>query len=394
MRRLFGFSFALLMLLGCLGGIAWNTGRAAAAPSTWSVVSSPSQNLGDDYLFNYLKGVSCTGPSSCMAVGYYYNLGEQTLIESWNGSSWNIVGGPDETGDDNYLEGVSCFGTSFCVAVGYYYNSDSGNEALIETWNGSSWSITPAANLAVGNSLFAVSCTNQSSCMAVGNEGGGPGGAGATLTEQWNGIAWSVDPSPTPGMGTSSVPPELDGVTCTSAAKCTSVGWTFNKHHQTTLIESWNGTKWRVISSPSPGTQDQLFGVSCPKSNSCKAVGYYYDGSDQTLVESLTGTVWSIDESPNRHKEDELAAVSCTSNSDCVAVGSIEGSRLRPVIESWSGDTWSIAPSPKPEGNGPYPSQLYGVACSAFASCVAVGYVAPDTPPAQGINQTLVELGS
>ena len=61
-----------------------------------------------------------------------------------------------------------------------------------------------------------------------------------------------------------------------------------------TLVESWNGTAWSVVASPSPSVAF-LYGVSCPSARSCKAVGEYANnsGAVRTLVESWNGTAWS-----------------------------------------------------------------------------------------------------
>jgi hypothetical protein len=79
--------------------------------------------------------VSCSGPSACIAVGLYdtpepypqIRTAYQTLIESWNGSAWSIVPSPNAS-QINLLLGVSCSSSSTCTAVGYYGSS----QTLIE----------------------------------------------------------------------------------------------------------------------------------------------------------------------------------------------------------------------------------------------------------------------
>ena len=88
-----------------------------------------------------------------------------------------------------------------------------------------------------------------------------PAGA-ATLT-------WRVVPSPNPGS-TFNV---LTAVSCVSPGACTAVGKYNNPGVELTLIESWNGTKWTVTNSPSPGTRDLLSGVSCASAATCTAAG-------------------------------------------------------------------------------------------------------------------------
>ena len=102
-------------------------GPLEAAASTWSIVSSPNSGTGNNYLF----GVSCLTSSSCTAVGSY-NGGAQVLIESWNGTSWSIV--PSPSSGISSLHGVACVSSSFCTAVGGYQNNFTGQgQTLIES---------------------------------------------------------------------------------------------------------------------------------------------------------------------------------------------------------------------------------------------------------------------
>ena len=59
--------------------------------TTWTLVPTPAlANTGAG-----LNGVSCTSPSSCMAVGEFTGIGnEMTLAEAWNGTSWSVVKTP------------------------------------------------------------------------------------------------------------------------------------------------------------------------------------------------------------------------------------------------------------------------------------------------------------
>ena len=62
---------------------------------------------------NELNVVSCSGPSACVAVGVSstpepnppFRTAYQTLIESWNGSAWSIVPSPNTSPtQDNLLK--------------------------------------------------------------------------------------------------------------------------------------------------------------------------------------------------------------------------------------------------------------------------------------------------
>jgi hypothetical protein len=77
-------------------------------------------------------------------------------------------------------------------------------------------------------------------------------------------------------------------VSCTSPTACTAVGFYGTSGGVSrTLVESWNGTSWSRLSSPSTGTHDNVFyGVACNAPSSCKAVGYYLTSSNRkrTLI--------------------------------------------------------------------------------------------------------------
>ena len=124
-RRVFRVGGAAILLLsGLVVGVLSSSPTASASGSVWSIVPSPNTSPTQ---INQLNAVSCSGPSACVAVGIYatpeanppYNTPPQTLIESWNGSAWSIVPSPDTSSTlDNALSAVSCSNPSACVAVG------------------------------------------------------------------------------------------------------------------------------------------------------------------------------------------------------------------------------------------------------------------------------------
>jgi hypothetical protein len=123
-----------------------------------------------------LFGVSCISADACTAVGYYVIARGglfKTLIESWNGTHWSVVPSPNpgtrRNGNANFLDGVSCVSADACTAVGYYEDIEGDTLNLIESWNGTIWSVVPSPSRgAGGNSLDAVSCASAGTCMAVG----------------------------------------------------------------------------------------------------------------------------------------------------------------------------------------------------------------------------------
>jgi hypothetical protein len=72
-----------------------------------------------------------------------------------------------------------------------------------------------------------------------------PGEPLRTLIERWNGTKWTVVPSPTPGSGSN-----LNAAAVASADSVWAVGQLSENYVGRTLIERWNGTAWNQVSSP------------------------------------------------------------------------------------------------------------------------------------------------
>ncbi len=355
---------------------AWNG-------ASWSIVPSPNQGSGNDFL----ASVSCASVTACTASGYYLPAGhpEQTLVESWNGTSWSIVSSPNEVTSSG-LSGVSCMSRSACMAVGDYNTSGSANTTLAESWNGASWTIVPSPDHPIDDdALNAVSCISATSCTAVGSFVFTGSGAKHPLIESWNGTRWTTVPSTNDGTGAT-----LDGVSCVSSNSCTAVGDYYNGTNDLTLVESWNGSAWSIVPSPNMANSSNfLNGVSCLSATSCMATGVYTaigTGTYSTLTELWNGTSWSIVPSPNEGtRSNILGGVSCDTSSSCTAVGvSDNGSNYVTLVESWNGASWSIVPSPNVASSNSF---LTGVSCPSASACTAVGY------SGDGIStsQTLIE---
>lgn len=286
-------------------------------------------------------------------------------------------------GLDGWLDGVDCVTETRCVAVGNESISGGGSaNALVETWNGKSWShvIAPAAAGIPGDWLFSVSCATVGSCVAVGYYFDlKDGAAAAMLIETLAHGAWSVSPAPPPGDGI--VDSFLDGVSCTSPTSCVAVGFTLSaKFVPRPLIVTLANGSWSIMPSPSLGpSAGGLQSVTCLKRNSCVAVGYRAasGSTDGTLVESLSGGKWGITPSsgagPTSPVHVGLNDVSCLAAGSCVAVGRLKGPV--PTIEVQSNQGWPIMKSPDPNRND-VATGLSGVSCTDTTSCVAVGDLA------------------
>jgi len=315
--------------------------------SSWSIVPSPnpagSTNAG-------LDGVSCVSTSDCLAVGFSGGQSGPTvpLAEIWNGSTWSITPLPGAWSGLNILKGISCSGPTACVAVGARATGPTQNgitptSTLAEFWNGSSWSLLASVNPpGVATSSFSgVSCSGSNACIAVGSAGSVNGSSTQTLTELWNGASWSIVSSP----NVFSYPSSLSGVSCSSTAACTAVGDWSSSSYAKTLVETWNGTRWSIVSSPNAGPPGDaanfLSGVTCVGPTFCTAVGSVEAGGSAfdipySLIETWNGTSWVV--ATPQDLSSPLLGTACTAVMICTAVGgeaSPDGSKFSTVVVTY-----------------------------------------------------------
>jgi hypothetical protein len=348
--------------------------------TSWTIVATPAFAAGSG---GGLSGVMCESASSCFAVGAAGPTLQDNniLAEHWDGTSWTIVASPVPAGAySSDLAGIDCPSATRCLAVGTALSS-----ALLELWNGTSWSIAPAPTGTTQSTLAQVACTSTTSCFAVGQYFNGS--ATRTLVARWNGTSWATMGSANPpGAGESG----LLGIACPTATSCVAVGYTGPISARTTLVERWNGTSWAIDTSPNPtgATESVLAGVACPTATSCYAVGHAGTSSGGTmLIEHWDGTNWSIQASPGPAGalRSLLSGVTCASDMSCFAVGAYStSSTAKTLVERWNGSTWSAATSANPAG-ATAPS-LNGVSCASSTSCFAVGNALTGT-----VTKTLVE---
>jgi hypothetical protein len=160
----------------------------------WTLQRSPNAVYGSS-----LSGVSCTAANACTAVGSYQPDPEYqrfaTLAEAWNGKKWSAEVPPNPPGRTaSSLSGISCTAANACVAVGTYYHSSAGYVTLVDAWNGTSWEVKRAPT-EIG-ALYGVSCASAKACAAVGSYANSKELPDGTLAEIWNGTKWTIEPTP------------------------------------------------------------------------------------------------------------------------------------------------------------------------------------------------------
>jgi erythromycin esterase-like protein len=289
--------------------------------------------------------------------------------------NWTGAQPPNPGGRSNTLDSVAI--ESACDAWAVGSQTGGGIDAtLTEHWNGSAWTVVPSPALGPASQLRGVRGTSASDVWAVGSYFDDTANMRKTLILHWDGHAWTQVTSPSPG-GTDN---ELFGVRAVSGTDAWAVGYDVTSGStDQTLILHWDGTAWTQVASPSPGTAGTVLeAVAATSSTDAWAVGSSFTAdTEKTLTLHWNGHKWAQVASPNRGTDDELFAVRGTSSSDTWAVGvSVIGGVDQTLALHWNGSTWTRVATPDPGGSG-VSSDLVGVAGTAANDTWAVGSTGP-----------------
>lgn len=304
-----------------------------------------------------LTGIAVTSRTNAWAVGSSSHnpnaFSSITLIEHWNGRKWTTTPSPSPGGSaaTDELASVSASSVTNAWAVGSFQMKGAAGPLAVH-WNGHRWRLTPTASLGTEDASFeGVTVISASNAWAVGSYTVGTGPR-RTLIEHWNGTKWRRFLSPSP-QGDDA----LSAVTAVSRGDIWAVGDDFTGgvtgDTDTTLVEHWDGSSWKQVPSPNPGgTGDSHFNaVSAVSARDVWAVGSFNtdpqdNGPHMSLTEHWNGSSWKVIQSPNPTFEgDELTGVAATSPKNAWATGHFfAGSRSLRLVEHWNGTKWKTTP--------------------------------------------------
>jgi hypothetical protein len=306
---------------------------------------------------------------------------------------WRIMTSPNSGNLHNHLQEVSCVNNLRCVAVGFSQDPATlFRRNIAATFSAGTWKLSSVPQRGTAsNNLWNVSCVSATRCVAVGFYANLDAGYYKTLIATFNGSTWKLESSPNrPNQDN-----YLFGVDCADATHCVAVGRSFNQTSSKSLVLTLDGGNvWKMPGVPLRADADNLLAdVSCATATTCKAVGYTVadaDNATKTLVLSRSGSTWSIDTSADRVTGSSLLRdISCPSETTCVAVGASDPSDAaqdeQSLVETFSAGTWAIQTSPDRAGSD---NHLWAVSCSNEANCVAAGQSQTDTL-ARPLIQTL-----
>jgi hypothetical protein len=356
------FSLLVVAALAVCAAVAPGA-NAAWSPASWTLPTTTSA----------LSGSSCVSTTFCVLVGFQPSSSPRGLTYKYNGSTYSSVA-PSSTTSELY--GVHCNSTTFCMATGTDYSPTTPTPHA-EKFNGTSWSnvttATPSGSRLA--ELNGVSCPSTTHCVAAGRYQTAT--TDTALIETYNGTSFSQT-TVTPPAGTTAA--ELNAIACSAVGACTAVGWYDSASPRSGLVVRYNGASWatQAISPPAGTTYVELNGVSCPTSTFCAAVGVYLDGSgvQHALAQTWNGTSWTnrTVSDPSGGQQAVLSSVSCTSSTVCEAVGNYTNTtnlNVEKLAEVWNGTTWAQQTDARPMSVTD--AQLAGVSCTSSTFCRAVG---------------------
>jgi len=206
----------------------------------WKIVPFPAQESACDSglsdCFLDATAVAASAPDDAWLAGNVAQPNDtQHVLAHWNGTSWKLATAPclegtavaacnPEGTDLNELTGLTVLSPADAWASGSEGNVNDQNFHIpyVLHWNGSTWSLTKTPNLGgEGSLLNAISAVSASDIWAVGQTQQ-LNGAIQTLTEQFNGTAWAVVASPSPGS--SPTDDSLDGVASAGSGQVFAAG--------------------------------------------------------------------------------------------------------------------------------------------------------------------------
>ena len=205
---------------------------------------------------------------------------DATLTEHWDGARWSLVTSPNIPGEvSNSLRGVTPISTNDVWAAGFTFGDDFIGSTLTEHWDGTAWNVvanpkpTPSDNV-----FYGISASGSSDVWAVGSFDDQFDNT-LSLTEHWDGSRWAIVPSPSPGHSAF-----MYGV----AALPLGTAWAAGVGGGGPIGQYWRGSKWKPFAGQLPGDlSNQFFGVAALSDRSVWAVGEWSNsqGPTHTLVE-------------------------------------------------------------------------------------------------------------
>jgi hypothetical protein len=243
---------------------------------------------------NTLLGVSMPAPGKAWAVGFYESgsFAQNTLIEHFSGGTWSVVPSPNPSQKHNILYGVAAISDTDVWAVGGQQDSNGVWHTLTQHWDGSSWSVVLAVDVgSAGNHFYALKANASNDVYAVG-QSASAGFPNTALIEHWDGRSWSVVAGPADAATALPL-----AVTATSSSLTVVGQQETDTAPYTTYVAAGALGPLTIQNTPNVANEENdLFGVTIAVDGSLWAVGWALDiaaaGHAPLILRSVNG-VWS-----------------------------------------------------------------------------------------------------
>jgi hypothetical protein len=253
----------------------------------------------------FFQDVVDISPTDAWAVG---PGGYSVYVQHWDGIAWTPVKAPSP--GFNYLYGVDGVSPDDVWMVGNYTRPDLSVQPLAEHWDGRAWKIVEAQPLRYGGVLYEVRVLSSDDIWAVGYRGTANAFEFQPLIEHWDGTAWSVIPAAPPPWGTNN---QFYGVVGVSSKRHLGRGLLLRARARgQPLIEHWDGRAWTLATVPTLRGVDELFDVEAISSSDVWAVGKSIspDGDAyRPLTMHWDGGTWTAFKAPPRDINGSLLGV-------------------------------------------------------------------------------------
>ncbi|HEV2377513.1 MAG TPA: hypothetical protein VGS19_35770 [Streptosporangiaceae bacterium] len=249
---------------------------------------------------------------------------------------------------------------------------------LTQHWDGSAWTVVPSpSDTAVNSVLDGVTVAGTKQAWAVGTMGC-PADQSRTLTEHWNGSRWSIVSSPNGGVPGNPFS-TLQAVAAVSPANVWAVGAQAGIRNQAPvsvpLIEHWDGTNWSIVPVPQAAL-GVLESVSAASASDVWAVGGGQQSGQSTVALHFNGSSWQLVTAPTPPSTTGgLSSVKALSPTSAWAVGEsfpAAGGSGKILTDHWNGTTWQVVTAP-PVGGPTALSALSAVGAAPTTGVWAVG---------------------
>jgi hypothetical protein len=268
------------------------------------------------------------------------------------------VGTPHQSGSNEIAEAVVSPVDGDIWAIGYqwaYVGGVAEFRALAEHDVGHGFSVVPMPDRETAPArdfLYGAASSSARDIWAVGTSVGS-GSPDQTLVEHWDGTTWKIVTSPDPGPFGN----DLQAVTAVSSRDVWAVGARMDGFYQTPLAVHWNGTRWS--SSPVPNAagctgHSILTGVTAVGSRSVWATGWCGSGGttpDRAYVVHWDGSTWSpsVVFPQSTAPSAESTSISATSDHNVWVVGSsVTGTNgaTTSLTAHFDGTRWTVGAGP------------------------------------------------